>query len=172
MLVESLRSFAKQSPMLSMVLASALVVLTLGFIIYQQLPTGLPDWPPAYFIDEETGVVTIQNADLIPPLPGKDGNLTVVKAIYLTSGTDDKKFLAYYEKYTEETREKVAKAKSSARGPLGILPGVREGMLVRSPSAGSPWVLASSPEGVKLMNSIFKPGSGAPMLYPSLPPAD
>jgi len=138
----------------SFIALAALVVVSSHFL-------GKPSHPAppthCFFVDEVTGEAVVEPIDAIPPLPGKDGSPTLVRAVYYTLGRDDEKQLAYMEKHSEEGRA-AAVARASDPNIMGPPPQ----LLVRGPEAGSKWVLRDSEEGMKVMNvlneQLGKPG--------------
>lgn len=168
MLIENLRTFAQRHKRLAVVVAVLPLALAVYVATARHAPPEAPPWPMAYYIDEETGEVSTRPASDVPPLPGKSGRPTIVRAIYLTASTVDQKFLAYYEKYTDAAKARQSQA-GTTDGKISVVPFDRNVFLIRRPEAGSPWVNAGSPEGMKLVDAIYNPRPGAPALRPCVP---
>ncbi|MEI8198317.1 MAG: hypothetical protein WCI73_20685 [Phycisphaerae bacterium] len=140
------------------------VAINLGIIHTHPQPAR------AYFIDEETGEVSIHPASEIPPLLGKSGKPTVVTAVYYTCGSCAARKPAYYRKFTPEAKDALEKAHKAGSGaasptapgpssngsgiPRSVMLGVGQGELVRAPEAGSPWVPLHSEAGRKLVQEL------------------
>ena len=173
MLVETLRNFYKSKPALTTSIAAVPLVLAGVLLAYSRMDPPAPPWPLADFVDEETGSLSQQRADQLPPLVGESGRLTVVRAMYLTASTPEQKFIGYYQKLTPETINTLNASRSTKTGLINSdVEVVRAGTLVRRPEAGSPWVLATSPEGARLLRQIYNPNSSGPALLPVDPTVD
>lgn len=163
MLIVSLRNFSENHKFAAIAVGAVPLVLACVLVISHYTSPPEPDWPKAYFIDEETGDVSVRLADEFPPLPGADGKPTVVRAIYVTFSTPENKALAYLEKYTDQAKAQLQKDKGENKGIALAQPQLLSGLLVRRPDKGSPWLVAGSADAGKLMDEVFKPGpSGAP----------
>jgi len=165
MLVESIRNFTRLHPKIAAGLG-LVPLLVAGMILTRDMsgPASVAA-PVADYVDEETGELSQRSTAELPPLLGKSGRPTVVRAVFLTASTVDACFPAYYEKYTDEMKAKI-KGMKSGPGP-GIRPAyemVRAGTLVRKPSPGSSWVSATSTEGNALLKKIYQPDPTKPPL--------
>jgi len=162
MLIENLRNFSRRKPLVSATLAAVPLVLAALLFGYSSVSPPEAKWPVADYIDEETGEQSLRRSDEVPPLQGKSGGFTVVRAVYLTPSTQDKRFIGYFEKCTEEAKARAATARSAETGILSPnFTGLKGGILVRRPEKGSPWVNAESPEGVRMLDQIYRPDPSA-----------
>jgi hypothetical protein len=121
----------------------------LGYLRHNGVPD--PATTKLFFIDEDTGDVEIHSAQDCPPLPGKAGKSTVVRAHYYTTSTDDARVLVYLERCTPEV-----KAAQDALGPHDpITPDMIEtrnqGTQVRLPQGNTPWYSVQTPQGQELV---------------------
>jgi len=168
MLLEDLRTFAERHKYLAIAGAVFPFVLAVFVAVAYYGSPAPPSWPMAYYQDEETGEVTIRPANEIPPLLGRSGRPTVVRVVYLTASTVDKKFVGYFEKFTDEARARQTPT-AAGNGAISLVPFTMAGILIRRPEAGSPWVGADSPEGLKMIEAIYRPKPDAPVLRSCLP---
>ncbi len=170
MIIQTIRDISQRRQVLSVVFALLPVALAAVLIATYYWPSSPPEWPAAFYIDEETGKITTRASNELPPLIGESGKPTVVRAIYLTPSDIGHKFVAYYEKYTDEAIARVKAVASTSA--IGAPPPVRGGILIRRPDAGSLWLNADSAEGQKLLEAIYNPpgrkesGSGPLRLCP------
>ena len=79
--------------------AGVAVAVLVGCLIYVTTHNYRPGTPDGDFIDELTGQTYVMPISSIPPLPGKDGNLTVVRAYYLNPTDGGPRKLLYLQKY-------------------------------------------------------------------------
>lgn len=95
----------------------------------------------AFFMDVETGEVTVRPITDTPPLENAAGKKTIVRAVFLTADGGQTKKLAYLMKAPE----------ARAVGQDELPPGATD-MLVRLPEPKSKWVRASSLEGAAVIS--------------------
>jgi hypothetical protein len=124
-------------------IAAGLIVLAGILIFFRSSSTSKEGDPSkAFFVDEETNEEMILPTTEIPPLLGKGGKPTVVKAFKYTCGSPSDAKVYYFLKYTEEAQ---AKLKSMPADDPNRYDVVEKGELVRSAQPGSPWVRARDP---------------------------
>jgi len=123
----------------------------------------------AFFVDEETGEESVHAVSEIPPLVGKSGKPTVVKALKFSTDGGKTAKAHYYLKYTEESKaelESLAATDPQAEARRMTLE--REGLQVRSPAPESPWVRLHSSEGLAITTFPTSPdGKQATFVRPS-----
>ena len=132
--------------------ASILVIVSAAWFAVSHLraqPTSVAG--KVYFIDENTGDISVQPATAIPPLRDARGNPTLVRAYFYSCGGGTEKQPAYYEKYSEQARNAMETAGPELSPEAHQL--IYNGRRVRRPVPGSPWIPANSPEG----RSITRP---------------
>ena len=110
-----------------------------------------------FYVDDETGEETVLASDQLPPLPGKDGRPTLVKAFKFTADGEKNVVTAYLQKYSDEAIEKL---KNMADDDLLKRDLLDNGRMIRLPGTGQKWVPINSPAGEKLRENISIPGGG------------
>lgn len=107
-----------------------------------------------FYFDEENGNIEIRSATELPPLAGRSGNPTLVRAHFFTTSTDSAKKLMYVERYTPEG--KAALEATGTGQPLSNagMEALRSGPQVRAPEPNSPWYFQNTPEGQAIINSF------------------
>jgi len=125
-------------------LLAVVIFLTLGR--RKHVATPSIDLSKGFFIDEQTNQESVHSLDEIPPLPGKNGNLTVVRAMKYQSPDGKQSRIVYLLKYDPETQARFNAAPAGSAVRSQILEG-RSGQMVRSPEPGRQWISSDSPEG-------------------------
>jgi len=105
----------------------------------------------AFFIDEETGEESVRSVNDYPPLMGKSGKRTVVRAYKFTNDGGKTVVIGYLEKYSDEAIEVLTTSKNAGH-KMNIL---NAGPLIRLPSANQEWVERNSPAGKELLDASF-----------------
>ena len=101
-----------------------------------------------FFVDEVTSEESVHRLSEIPPLPGKDGNPTVVRAMKYSCDAGANPKTIYLLKYTPEALTDLQTLPvDDPRRPTVFF----SGQLVRSPEAGAKWVPLQSPEGEEVI---------------------
>ncbi len=100
-----------------------------------------------FYVDEETGVETVHPATEVPPLDGKAGRPTVVRAFKFTCDNGQTVTVGYYMKYPVAVRDQIKNLDVLDQKRIDLLD-VAE--FVRLPQANSPWVKAQSDAGQKI----------------------
>jgi hypothetical protein len=98
------------------VVAAVVVIAVAVLFIYMQGGgrRGAAGSGQAYYYDTVTKKVFTGDADQFPPIESPDGN-PAVKAHFFSFGdcSEDERFIAYYEKYTDEAKAKLEEAKKT-----------------------------------------------------------
>ena len=127
-----------------------------------------PQFPKAFFLDEDTGQEqTLTTAD-VPPLLAPSGKPSLVKAVFVSNDTGSTRKLAYLLKYSPAAKaalETLAKQPAMAVPPA--LAAAKEPPLVRSP-ASPQWFPADSDQGRQIMsyNPYGPPADQPPIIDP------
>ena len=155
--LNSLRNaIQSRSPSVGIALFVAILCVCLVIVWQMGWVHSKPHAPTnCYYLDEEAFDPQHPkelSVNLVPPVAGASGNLTLVRAVYITAGTDAERQLAYLEKYTDEAKAVLEKSASSEEhlSPQELMT-IRDGLRVRAPELGSPWVTSNSPEGRALL---------------------
>lgn len=156
------------------VVAGVVLLLAIGYSAWTSGRSVVADAekPKAYFVDDHTGELAVRNADELPPIVEASSGKTLVKAFFFTCSTPDAKWLAYCSKFDPAGIEQI---RADLRNPpAGLPPGelppsVQKNLLVRAAAKGSPWLAASSPQGVALMTRFRCPHATQHPFTPCLP---
>jgi len=111
------------------------------------------------YVDEVTGEVSLRPEGDLPPQPGKDGQMTLVRAHYLTR-PDQTRVLDFLEKYTPEAKAIVTRIRRGAAITPDEMAAAQAGWLVRKPEPAAPWVPGLSPAGRAIVHPL--PGGNDP----------
>jgi len=114
-------------------------------------PTEVVKYMKAFYMDEETGEESVHSAAELPPLLGKSGKPTLVKAYKFTAG-DGKDVIVYLEKYSDQAIEEL---KSSETDDMRKADLTMSGLLIRLPGEGNKWLAKNSPLGQKILTEAF-----------------
>jgi|GEM_PF-3977572 len=135
----------------------ALAILTAGVVWFFTRPR-VEQAPvvKAFFMDVETGEVTVRPITDMPPLENAAGKKTIVRAVMMSTDGGQTKKVAYLMKGIEP----------GAVGQDELPPGATD-MLVRLPEPKSKWVRASTVEGAAVMShNPFGEGTAAEVVMP------
>jgi len=121
-----------------------------------------------FFLDEETGEESVLPLDELPPLPGKSGNPTVVRAMKFgfqdKDGKRSDERTVYLYKFTQEAKEKL---KDLPKDDPQYHDLIFSGQFVRDPQPGSPWVPYNSSKGQEIATTPIPPaGKHVVMISP------
>jgi len=102
------------------------------------------------FVDEVTRETTVRSVLDVPPMIGKEGGPTLVRAIYENDSAGKK--LVYLQRYDEAAKNCLERwnAGKERPSPAGLT-NIEEGQLVRGVGKGSAWVRADSEDGVRVI---------------------
>lgn len=158
-IAESIRNILNKN---SVATSSVLIIVIVAVLIYAAYSLGFlgrksgpdPATTKAFFIDEETGEIEVHMANEIPPLVGKSGKPTVVRAFFFTNSTDEAKKFVYLERYTPEGKQAAETLRTGQPPTAELLESLRRGMQVRSPEPNAPWYYVQTPEGQNVVNAI------------------
>jgi hypothetical protein len=127
----------------------AVILACLAFAFPYVWPRGANPVLGTYYVNEETGELSIQPLHAIPPLPDAAGQPVLVRACLYTADGGKTKSAAYYEKYSDAVQAMLA---AGAQDPGKYDDRLfKSGRLVRLPEKGSPWVEADSDAGRKII---------------------
>lgn len=124
------------------------VVAILAILLFNR--SGLPNVKenPSYgfYVDEGTGEEVVRPVTEVPPLAGKDGKATVVRAVKFSCEGKQAE-VGYFMKYPPAVQSSLqSMAFDDVRRPDLL----ETEQLVRLPRTGSPWVKGSTEEGEKI----------------------
>jgi hypothetical protein len=126
------------------------ILLLAGLLYFFLRPTNnSPAQPNVFYLDELTNEESVHAVTDIPPLIGKSGKPTLVKATKISCDGGKTSHIAFLEKFTPEAQEQLKKLPPESTQRIDV---IRRGSLIRLPAAGSPWVLDASPQGQKIRN--------------------
>jgi hypothetical protein len=123
------------------------LVLALMLYLVTRGPSALNpmgDRSKGFFVDEETNDESVHSIDEIPPLMGKSGRPTVVRAMKFSCDNGRNPKTIYLLKYTPEAQEQLKAMQPDDLNRSNVM---TKGELLRLPAPGSPWVSAESDEG-------------------------
>lgn len=142
------REFLSRNPTVAIALTLAMVA---GAIYYGVTESRAKTTATCSFYDEATGEGVERSIREVPPLIGKGGQPTVMRAGYRSDAAGVRR-LVYLEKYSDEAKSEVERhLRGEAAGPPNIPP---DGHLVRRPEPGSPWVPISSRQGREIVTGV------------------
>ncbi|MCL2645396.1 MAG: hypothetical protein FWD61_00150 [Phycisphaerales bacterium] len=140
-----MQTFLNKYGIYLVVVLFALVALVI-WINAKRASSGTGRSNMGFFIDEETGEESVRSLSELPPLMGKSGRPTVVRAMkYGFADNSDKRSderTVYLTKFTPEVQEalKTLPENDPKRPELFF-----SGQLVRSPQPDSKWILLNNP---------------------------
>jgi hypothetical protein len=105
-MIQKLRHWATENTKIALPVCAVILLLSLGSIIWQLLPSrsAIPD--QAWFYDIKADKIFTASFESIPPIKSQAGNEAVLAHYYTCDKcTEDQRFLAYYEKYPEELKK-------------------------------------------------------------------
>ncbi|MCL2640325.1 MAG: hypothetical protein FWD53_05725 [Phycisphaerales bacterium] len=151
-------------------IAGAVLVLVLLLVIFRgsnrKPDPEMSQHHKAFYIDEETGQESVRSAHELPPLLGKDGKFTLVRAYKFTADGGRTEKIVYLEKYSDQAIQELKTSDDGGR-KMDILDA---GPLIRLPGDGNEWVPRKSPAGERLiktaLNAIRSDGGSLEPVYP------
>jgi hypothetical protein len=127
------------------------LILTISAILYAVFYSRPHNEATFDFIDEETGQLSAQPITAVPPLLGRSGKPTVVRAIYAGAQNSAGRKLLYLEKYRSDAKVYMEEYhRSSTKGPPNV-PHPETAVWVRLPEQGSAWVPRDSEAGQQIV---------------------
>jgi hypothetical protein len=118
--------------------------------------------PDGFFVDETTGEEFIMPRSKYPPQPDKNGKPNVVGVFKFSCDRGKTVQVGYYYKYNEATKQKLDGGKGEADPNFASL----NGMLIRKPEKGSPWVPWNSEEAIPIRTSLACPKGELETVFP------
>jgi hypothetical protein len=123
-----------------------------------------------FLVDEDTLERVVRPITDVPPVANASGKLSLVRGVYYRCGEGEEK-LAYLEKYTPEVQAQMKERLEQAAKNKGAVSMVQpedgeslgEGYLIRSPVAGSAWMMQSDPRA-KALYTLKCPGGAPPKI--------
>jgi hypothetical protein len=144
---------------------AVLAILFLFLFSRKSIPRPTQNPSYGFFVDETTGEESVLRVEEVPPLPGKDGKLTVVRAFKFTCDNGETVEVHHYLKYPPEIREALAKMSDDDFRKSRLM---ESAPLVRLATPNSPWVSIESAEGQRIIEGPTCSGGPARIVYPSL----
>jgi hypothetical protein len=170
----SIRETINKKKGLSAALSALLILASGGILAYSQWPQSRPKGDKAYFTVDDGKTWFIDSIYKVPPF---DYNgQTAVRAMVYSYDGGSKKFCAYVERYTTETRKQLDAAVAQAQADSKPLSSITlfssrdvgmSGVEVKLPGDAN-WVSrANAAEAMKVLDQIKSPdGSEMDMLMP------
>ncbi|MCL2647024.1 MAG: hypothetical protein FWD61_08460 [Phycisphaerales bacterium] len=118
----------------------------------------------AFYVDDETGEESTIATDELPPLLGKNGKPTLVKAIKFTTDGGKTVKIAYLLKYSDQT---LAEWKSlTPEYDFRKADLLDHGRLIRLPGEGQKWVQVDSLEAQEILATSIPDSASAKTVWP------
>jgi hypothetical protein len=142
-------------PVATVVLLLAVVIAIWYAVPKRQLPAG----SLRFYTDDDGSTWFADDAKKVPPFQ-HNGKQAVLARVYQTS--DGKQFVAYLEKYSDETRARLDQQSPAPRGHAGMAVlrnnAKSSGVLVKKPHEGS-WIPEEDP-AAKQVKTFTSPDGG------------
>ena len=173
--------------------AVVVLVLALGFIIYQNSGSMTPRVVDMYYYDMNTGEIFLGQSDQVPPIDAPsglaDGQPAGLRAYVFSCGEcpssdqivgstassleQQNTFVGWVEKYTEEARQAMEQAEQGEQSPeeeQAAYEAYERGEVVKRPGdPESAWVHIDSDEGLRIQESISQKCPGDELPNPCYP---
>jgi hypothetical protein len=146
--LHAVREFVNKQGKIIAAVCAGVAVLTIFMCSRPSLHTTRENPSYGFYVDEATGVETILPETEIPPLKGKDGKPTVVRAFKFTCDDGKNVQIGYYMKYPDEVQKALTTMPADDARRERLLENAK---LVRPAAAGSQWLRAQSDAGDRLM---------------------
>ncbi|MCL2639372.1 MAG: hypothetical protein FWD53_00855 [Phycisphaerales bacterium] len=104
-----------------------------------------------FYVDEETGEEDAFPLSELPPLAGKSGNLTMVRAYKFSTDGGASSFIVYLEKYSDVALEELKTTDDELRKSELL----SNGLMIRLPGEGKKWIRKNSPEADRTLMAAF-----------------
>jgi hypothetical protein len=165
-----IRETLNKNPGITTGATAAIILLAVGFIIYQLTGGGTPGIATEAFYTIDDGATWFEDdINKIPPFD-KDGKQAVKAYVYECPGTDP--FVAYLERYTPEAKKALeAAAKSNDPNNPVIMEDVQmTGLEVKKPKTGDKgWVKQSNSAASSKIMDLKCPDGKVEGLAPVMP---
>jgi hypothetical protein len=135
-----------------------IVLLVVSLFWFQENPHIQPN---AFYVDEETSEELVRPVTEIPPLIGKSGKPTLVRATKISCDGGKTSRIAFLESFTPEAQAQLKTLPPESTQRIDV---IRRGAIIRLPEPGSPWVLDSSSEGQRIRENVSCPSGATPTL--------
>lgn len=166
-----LRDWMNQNSALVTVGAVALLIIAIVAVVIQMRPDGIDPPDQAFFYVPETKEMFAAEAKMIPPID-RNGKPAFKAHVYGCGDCDDpNRFTAYYEKYTDAGKaqlDKLREQMASTGDPEGEIENqiYEISMTQRFFSTdAAEWVLAESPQGQALQETVREKCGTAKLTY-------
>lgn len=120
----SLRDQINANQNIVVIVAVVVTVVAVTFIVMRGRGPSYEGSGDAWYMDTETGEVFRASATLYPPIKSENDNEAIRVHYYTCTKGDcgeDKRFIAYYDKYTPEAKEKLEAAKEERGEPSEMM---------------------------------------------------
>jgi hypothetical protein len=148
-MLDALRTWLNNNSAVATVLVVAVLLGALASLVLRgRSPRARPT--QVYYFDVTTSrLFTASSADL-PPITSPDGH-EAVRAHFFACGpcSREKRFLGYYEKYSDETRKALAQRRDALMFNPGPIPGHLYSLDAQA------WHEEASPEAQAILNGIY-----------------
>ncbi len=166
-----IRETLNQNPAITTGATAGIIVLALGFILYQSFGSSGPSIPTKSFFTTDDGATYFaDDIKLVPPFE-KDGKQAVQAFVYTCDGGKTK-FVAYLQRYTPEAKkivESVRGANANDPAAIGKLEEAQiTGIEVKKPG-DKDWVNQRQMEKFMQVQSIQCPTGSIENLEPVMP---
>jgi hypothetical protein len=161
-----IRETLNQNPGITTGVTAGIVVIALGFIIWQLTGSDTPDVPNEMFYSDDDGKTHFADAiDKVPPYD-HNGKQAVRARVYKCGSGQP--FVAYLERYSKDAKEKIEKAKGNKAGDAGMAEEIAmTGIEVKKPG-DKDWVRQLDPRSAKIME-VKCPDGSTTNLEPVMP---
>jgi hypothetical protein len=162
-----IRENLNKSPAITTGATIAIIVIALGFIVYQLLPNRGPRISTKVFFTDDDGQTYFSEEGTVLPPFDHSGKEAVRCYVYSCGGT---KFVGYLEKYTDDAKSKLdAASKSNTPNPMMMEDmEMMQGRLVKKPGDAK-WIKSSDFEKAQKVMEIHCPDGSSGELTPILP---
>lgn len=181
--ISNIRDALNRNQAIISIIAVVFTILAIWWILKSEFKSPYKTNVNQYFYDTSTQSLVVKPSTAIPPLIGKSGKRTVVRAYLFTCSSCSNKQIGYLQEYTPAARQALVTLQkmgnagpnagpgnpsgpSAANNPFQLEMTAFQGSLVRLPAKGSPWMLANTPQGMQIMTP---PPCAKGVLKPCIP---
>ncbi len=163
-----IRETLNQNPGLTTGATAGIIILALGFIIWQSMGGGDNGGVPTkmYFSDDDGASFFADDIKKVPPFD-HNGKQAVRARVY-SCDKGKTKFVGFLERYTADAKGKIEKARAAGTSEIGIMEDISmTGMEVKKPKDPG-WIKQSDSKAQTVM-SVACPDGTRTNLEPLLP---
>ncbi len=146
------RAVLNRHPVLSVMVCSAIA----AGAFYWALRDPTAGTPDGDFFDEATGEFLVRSIADLPPLVGRQGAPTVVRAYFSGAIDGERRKLLYLQEYSAEAKADLEQHLKEHRTGRPSFRDWQTAVWVRRPEAGSPWISLATPEGRAIAPDIWR----------------